>query len=107
MRRPNHAQNDKTSSDNVVAYGAALLSSRDECDQCIRHEVKKKRLSITTADISFNISESQPTMAVADDFTHLRMVLNTVYSQSIVDDNSLAKDSITHNGEMSQRRYVA
>ncbi len=56
-------------------YGAGLLSSVGESQNCLSPQVKKHRLTVACADTSYDITEPQPQLFVAEDIGHLRSVL--------------------------------
>lgn len=57
-------------------YGAGLLSSVGESQNCLSDTVKKMRLSIDCVNVSYDITEPQPQLFVADDIGHLCDVLH-------------------------------
>lgn len=61
--------------------GAGLLSSAGEASQCLQPSVRKIRLSADCVHQSYDITEPQPQLFVAEDFSHLRSVLNEVRDQ--------------------------
>ena len=56
-------------------YGAGLLSSVGESQVCLQPKVKKLRLSMACVDTSYDITEPQPQLFVAEDIGHLKAVL--------------------------------
>ncbi len=57
-------------------YGAGLLSSVGESRQCLSSRVKKIPLTVDCVDYGYDITEPQPQLFVADDFSHLSDVLD-------------------------------
>jgi phenylalanine-4-hydroxylase len=62
--------------DNPKIYGAGLLSSVGESKHAMTSKVKKIRLSIDCIKYSYNITEPQPQLFVADSMQHLTDVLH-------------------------------
>lgn len=56
-------------------YGAGLLSSVGESQSCLSAKVKKLRLTLACVDTSYDITEPQPQLFVAEDINHLKAVL--------------------------------
>ncbi|MCX6116246.1 MAG: aromatic amino acid hydroxylase [Proteobacteria bacterium] len=56
-------------------YGAGLLSSIQESQNCLNSNVKKIPLSIKCIETSYDITEPQPQLFVANDMVHLTEVL--------------------------------
>jgi len=56
-------------------YGAGLLSSVGESQACLTPKVQKIRLSVACVDQSYDITEPQPQLFVAEDIGHLVAVL--------------------------------
>ncbi len=56
-------------------YGAGLLSSVGESQACLSDKVKKLRLTIGCVEQTYDITEPQPQLFVADDIAHLTSVL--------------------------------
>ncbi|MBM4251426.1 MAG: aromatic amino acid hydroxylase [Deltaproteobacteria bacterium] len=56
-------------------YGAGLLSSVGESQSCLSAKVKKLRLTLACIDTSYDITEPQPQLFVAEDINHLKAVL--------------------------------
>lgn len=56
-------------------YGAGLLSSLGEAHHCRRDAVVKIPLSLAALDVDYDITQPQPQLFVARDFTHLMDVL--------------------------------
>lgn len=56
-------------------YGAGLLSSVGESQNCLSAKVAKHRLSLECIDTAYNITEPQPQLFVAEDLAHLVEVL--------------------------------
>lgn len=61
-------------------FGAGLLSSVGESKQAITDKVKKIPLSILCTQYSYNITEPQPQLFVAEDMQHLHSVLEDLDS---------------------------
>ena len=55
-------------------YGAGLLSSVGESQNCLGAKVKKVRLTTACADTPYDITEPQPQLFVAEDIAHLTAV---------------------------------
>jgi phenylalanine-4-hydroxylase len=62
--------------DDFKLYGAGLLSSIGESQECLKEEVKKLPYSIDAQNYSFDITNMQPQLFVAKDFAHMSEVLN-------------------------------
>jgi phenylalanine-4-hydroxylase len=62
--------------DNFKIYGAGLLSSIGESQNCIKPSVKKLPYTIDAVNYSFDITTQQPQLFVTPDFNHLNTVLN-------------------------------
>lgn len=60
---------------NPKIYGAGLLSSVGESKHCLTDKVKKVRLSINCVDQSYDITEPQPQLFVAESLEQLPEVL--------------------------------
>ena len=58
-------------------YGAGLLSSIEESQQCLQPAVKKIPLSIEAANYNYDITEPQPQLFITPDFETLNKVLDT------------------------------
>ena len=56
-------------------FGAGLLSSPGESQDCLSNSVKKLPLSVDCVNFSYDITEPQPQLFVAKDFQHLKDVL--------------------------------
>ncbi len=61
---------------NPKIYGAGLLSSIAESQCCLRAEIPKIPLTVNCVDTSFDITEPQPQLFVAEDMEHLTRVLH-------------------------------
>jgi len=61
--------------ENPRIYGAGLLSSIGEAEQCLTPAVKKLPLTAACADMEYDITRMQPQLFVARDFEHLFEVL--------------------------------
>jgi phenylalanine-4-hydroxylase len=57
-------------------FGAGLLSSLGEASQCLSAKVKKIPLSVDCVDTTYDITEQQPQLFVAKDFSDLSKVLH-------------------------------
>ncbi len=62
-------------------YGAGLLSSIEESKNCLKDSVKKIPLSIDCINYSYDITEQQPQLFVADDFKSLNEILDDFSSK--------------------------
>ncbi len=62
-------------------YGAGLLSSIGESQNCLKKHVRKIPYSIQAADVNFDITTMQPQLFVTPDFDHLVTVLNQFADQ--------------------------
>jgi len=56
-------------------YGAGLLSSVGESQKCLESEVKKVPLDVTCVETDYDITQMQPQLFVAEDWSHLVQVL--------------------------------
>jgi phenylalanine-4-hydroxylase len=56
-------------------YGAGLLSSIGESENCLKGDVKKIPYSIAAAQVAFDITEMQPQLFVTPNYRHLTQVL--------------------------------
>ena len=61
---------------NPKIYGAGLLSSVGESQNCLKPSVKKIPLTIDCINYSYDITEQQPQLFVAKDFSDLVDILN-------------------------------
>jgi phenylalanine-4-hydroxylase len=61
--------------ENPKLYGAGLLSSIEESQLCLKKEVKKTPYSIKTAEVNFDITNTQPQLFVIPNFASLSFVL--------------------------------
>ncbi len=57
-------------------YGAGLLSSVGESQNCLSEKVRKIRLTVDCVNTSYDITEPQPQLFVGDDIQHLCDVLH-------------------------------
>ncbi len=57
-------------------YGAGLLSSYGEAKDCLKDHVKKNPLNINCVKYSYDITEPQPQLFVAQSFSDLKRTLN-------------------------------
>jgi phenylalanine-4-hydroxylase len=62
-------------------YGAGLLSSVSESENCLSDKVKKLPLSITCTEVAYDITRQQPQLFVASDMLAPRQVLDELQSQ--------------------------
>lgn len=62
--------------DSPKIFGAGILSSIEESRMCLQDSVKKIPLSIDCINYSYDITEPQPQLFVAQNFEHLSDVLN-------------------------------
>jgi phenylalanine-4-hydroxylase len=62
--------------ENPKIFGAGLLSSLGEASQCLSAKVKKIPLSVDCVDTTYDITEPQPQLFVAKDFSDLSKVLH-------------------------------
>lgn len=62
--------------DNFKIYGAGLLSSIGESQNCMQQKVKKIPYTIDAVNYGFDITTQQPQLFVTPDFNHLNSVLN-------------------------------
>lgn len=61
--------------DNFQIYGAGILSSVGESQECMKPKVIKLPLSVDCAGYNYDITQMQPQLFVARDFDHLLEVL--------------------------------
>ena len=61
--------------ENPKIYGAGLLSSITESQECLQPEVLKIPYDLSTADVNFDITTAQPQLFVTPNFEHLNQVL--------------------------------
>ena len=61
---------------NPKIYGAGLLSSIAESQSCLLPKILKIPLSVNCVDTTFDITEPQPQLFVAEDMQHLMRVLH-------------------------------
>jgi len=59
-------------------YGAGLLSSVGESQACLSSKVRKIPLTVKCVEVSFDITEPQPQLFVAEDLSQLTEVLNNL-----------------------------
>ena len=78
-------------------YGAGLLSSVLECRTSLSPQTKKLPLSLQALETAYDITEPQPQLFVAQDFTHLHDILATVETEM----------SFRNGGEEGLRRAKA
>ncbi len=67
--------------DNPKIFGAGLLSSVGESSTCLQRKVDKIPLTIHCVDYTYDITEPQPQLFVAPDFSTLEKVLNQLSSR--------------------------
>ena len=60
---------------NPKIYGAGLLSSVAESENCLSKKIKKIKLDINCINYSYDITEQQPQLFVTPNYKHLRKVL--------------------------------
>ena len=65
---------------NPKIYGAGLLSSIGESENCLKDEVKKIPISIDCLNYSYDITEQQPQLFVSKDFKLLVKILDEMSS---------------------------
>tara|TARA_B100000900_G_scaffold415956_1_gene448110 strand:- start:93 stop:1823 length:1731 start_codon:yes stop_codon:yes gene_type:complete len=63
------------SEENPKIYGAGLLSSIGESENCLKPNVKKNPYNIDAVDVAFDITEMQPQLFVTPNYRHLTKVL--------------------------------
>ena len=68
--------------DKPKIYGAGLLSSISESVNCLSDHVIKKQYNINASNVTFDITNEQPQLFVADSFDHLNEVLDQ-FSESM------------------------
>ena len=69
---------------NPKIYGAGLLSSIGESENCLKDSIKKIPLSINCIDYNYDITEQQPQLFISKDFKSLNSILiihNTIFTQ--------------------------
>ena len=57
-------------------FGAGILSSIGESEECLKSDVKKIPLTIDCINYSYDITEQQPQLFITPNFDHLSKVLN-------------------------------
>ena len=62
--------------DDPKIYGAGLLSSIAESENCLKDSVKKIPLSIDCMNYSYDITEQQPQLFISEDFKSLNKILD-------------------------------
>jgi len=62
--------------ENPKIYGAGLLSSVSESENCLKKEVKKIPLSLDCLNYKYDITEQQPQLFVTPNFKYLTKLLN-------------------------------
>ena len=62
--------------DNPKIYGAGLLSSIGESENCLKDSVKKIPLTIDCMNYSYDITEQQPQLFISEDFKSLNKILD-------------------------------
>ena len=68
--------------ENPKIYGAGLLSSVSESQECLEPKIKKIPISIDCIQQDYNITEPQPQLFITKSFKDLKKILNT-YSQTM------------------------
>ena len=66
---------------NPKIYGAGLLSSIGESENCLKGNVKKIPLSIDCANFNYDITEQQPQLFISKDFKSLNKILDDFSSK--------------------------
>tara|TARA_Y100001970_G_C14221467_1_gene852933 strand:- start:1023 stop:2732 length:1710 start_codon:yes stop_codon:yes gene_type:complete len=66
---------------NPKIYGAGLLSSIGESENCLKGNVKKIPLSIDCINFNYDITEQQPQLFIAEDFKSLNKILDDFSSK--------------------------
>jgi phenylalanine-4-hydroxylase len=61
---------------NPKIYGAGLLSSVGESQNCLKHNIKKIPLTIDCINYNYDITEQQPQLFVTNSFSDLSDILN-------------------------------
>ena len=80
-------------------YGAGLLSSAGESQNCLSDKVKKIPLTIDCINYSYDITEQQPQLFVTNDFSSLNDILfefektMSYKNEDFIDDRNHIKDS--------------
>ena len=67
--------------DNPKIYGAGLLSSIGESENCLKDNVKKIPLSIDCINYNYDITEQQPQLFVSNNFKYLNKILDEFSSK--------------------------
>ncbi len=62
-------------------YGAGLLSSIGESENCLKSNIKKIPLSIDCINFSYDITEQQPQLFIAENFKSLNQILDKFSSK--------------------------
>ena len=84
---------------NPKIYGAGLLSSVGESQNCLSDKVKKIPLTIDCINYSYDITEQQPQLFVTNDFSSLNDILfefektMSYKNEDFIDDRNHIKDS--------------
>ena len=66
---------------NPKIYGAGLLSSIGESENCLKDSIKKIPLSINCIDYNYDITEQQPQLFISKDFKSLNLILDQFSSK--------------------------
>ena len=66
---------------NPKIYGAGLLSSIGESENCLKDKVEKIPISIDCLNYSYDITEQQPQLFIAKDFKSLTSILDDISSK--------------------------
>ena len=66
---------------NYKIYGAGLLSSIEESENCLNDAVKKLPLSIDCINYNYDITEQQPQLFITKNFKQLSKILNQLSSE--------------------------
>ena len=84
---------------NPKIYGAGLLSSVGESQNCLKSNVKKIPLTIDCINYSYDITEQQPQLFVAQDFSDLVDILSE-FEKTM----TFNKEKIKNN-KLNQKQY--
>lgn len=69
------------SMNNYKIYGAGLLSSVEESENCLNEKIKKLPFSIDCINYKYDITEQQPQLFIAKNFKELSRALNLLSSK--------------------------
>ena len=91
---------------NPKIYGAGLLSSVGESQNCLSNNIKKIPLSINCINYNYDITEQQPQLFVAESFSQLTDILYEFEKTMFYYKNKSIKNSVFekdyNEGEISQ-----